>query len=328
MIAAPTPDDESARLATLRVLQVLDTDPDERFDRITRMARRLFKVPIALISLVDADRQWFKSAQGLDVRETPRDVSFCGHAILSEDILLIPDSHRDPRFADNPLVTGPPHVRFYAGCPVRAPSGHRLGTLCLIDHAPRGFDVDDQATLHDLAYMVEQQFAGLYVAMVDELTGLANRRGFESQAGHVLALCQRNQWPATLLYFDLDGFKHVNDHYGHAEGDWALKSFADLLRFCLRASDVIARPGGDEFVVLLSGTAVAQRDHALERLAVQMTALNLRAQRGYEVGFSVGSAAMTADEPLELEELMQRADAEMYRNKQARKRAVAGQETA
>jgi GGDEF domain-containing protein len=253
MIAPPLPSNEDARVATLRVLQILDTDPDERFDRITRMARRIFQVPIALVSLVDADRLWFKSSQGLDLREAPRDTSFCGHAILAEDILLIPDALLDPRFADNPIVTGPPHVRFYAGCPVRSPSGHRLGTLCLIDPMPRGFDADDQATLRDMVHMVEQQFASLYAAMVDELTGLANRRGFESQAGHVLALCQRNDWPATLLFFDLDRFKQVNEHYGHAEGDWALKAFADLLRFCLRASDVVARTGGDEFVALLSG---------------------------------------------------------------------------
>lgn len=322
MIRPPLPPDETARLSTLRVLNVLDTEPEERFDRITRMAKRLFQVPIALISLVDADRQWFKSAQGLDVLETPRDLSFCGHAILSDDILLVPDAHLDPRFAGNPVVVGPPHVRFYAGCPVRAPSGHRLGTLCVIDHQPRGLDSDDLATLRDLAYMVEQQFAALYMAMVDELTGLANRRGFESQAGHVLALCQRSQWPATLLYFDLDRFKQVNDHFGHAEGDWALKGFADLLRFCFRASDVVARLGGDEFVVLLSGTATTQKDVALDRLRTQLTALNLRAQRGYELDFSAGAASMAPGVPLEMEELLQKADAAMYEAKQARKQAA------
>ena len=320
MSAAPLPEDENARLSTLRVLQVLDTAPEERFDRLTRMARRLFQVPIALVSLVDADRQWFKSAQGLDLHETPRDLSFCGHAILSDDILLIPDAHADPRFADNPLVTGPPHVRFYAGCPVRAPSGHRLGTLCLIDHVARGFDSDDQATLRDLAFMVEQQFAAMYMAMIDELTGLANRRGFESQAGHVLALCRRKQWPATMLYFDLDHFKHVNDRYGHAEGDWALKSFADILRLCLRSSDVVARTGGDEFVALLSGTVTEQMAPALARVRTQVGALNLRAQRGYELAFSVGHAAMSGDEPLALDALMQQADAAMYANKQSRRR--------
>lgn len=322
MIAPPIPADEDARRATLRVLQILDTEPDERFDRITRMAKRIFQVPIALVSLVDADRQWFKSAQGLDIRETPRDLSFCGHAILSDDILLVPDSHRDPRFADNPLVTGPPQVRFYAGCPVRSPSGHRLGTLCLIDRQPRGFDADDQATLRDLAYLVEQQFASMYAAMVDELTGLANRRGFESQAGQVLSLCQRNRWPATVLFFDLDGFKGVNDRYGHAEGDWALKAFADLLRFCLRASDVVARTGGDEFVALLSGTATGEKDRALERLRSQLNALNLRAQRGYALDFSVGSAAMSAEEPLALDSLMAQADAAMYEQKQRRSGAM------
>ncbi|WAC74332.1 sensor domain-containing diguanylate cyclase [Roseateles sp. SL47] len=322
MIAPPLPTNEDARVATLRVLQILDTDPDERFDRITRMARRIFQVPIALVSLVDADRLWFKSSQGLDLREAPRDTSFCGHAILADDILLIPDALLDPRFADNPIVTGPPHVRFYAGCPVRSPSGHRLGTLCLIDPMPRGFDADDQATLRDMAHMVEQQFASLYAAMVDELTGLANRRGFESQAGHVLALCQRNDWPATLLFFDLDRFKQVNEHYGHAEGDWALKAFADLLRFCLRASDVVARTGGDEFVALLSGTAIAEKDRALERLDTQLKALTLRAQRGYALEFSVGSAAMGAGQPLELEELLAQADAAMDEHKQLRRRAA------
>lgn len=322
MIAPPLPADEDARRATLRVLQILDTEPDERFDRITRMAKRIFQVPIALVSLVDADRQWFKSAQGLDIRETPRDLSFCGHAILSDDILLVPDSHRDPRFADNPLVTGPPQVRFYAGCPVRSPSGHRLGTLCVMDRQPRGFDPDDQATLRDLAYLVEQQFAAMYAAMVDELTGLANRRGFESQAGQVLSLCQRNRWPATVLFFDLDGFKEVNDRYGHAEGDWALKAFADLLRFCLRASDVVARTGGDEFVALLSGTATEEKDRALERLRSQLNALNLRAQRGYALDFSVGSAAMSAEEPLALDTLMAQADAAMYEQKQRRSGAI------
>jgi diguanylate cyclase (GGDEF)-like protein len=322
MIAPPLPSNEDARVATLRVLQILDTDPDERFDRITRMARRIFQVPIALVSLVDADRLWFKSSQGLDLREAPRDTSFCGHAILAEDILLIPDALLDPRFADNPIVTGPPHVRFYAGCPVRSPSGHRLGTLCLIDPMPRGFDADDQATLRDMVHMVEQQFASLYAAMVDELTGLANRRGFESQAGHVLALCQRNDWPATLLFFDLDRFKQVNEHYGHAEGDWALKAFADLLRFCLRASDVVARTGGDEFVALLSGTAIAEKDRALERLDTQLKALTLRAQRGYALEFSVGSAAMEAGQPLELEELLAQADAAMDEHKQLRRRAA------
>ena len=322
MIVAPRPADEKARLATLQVLGLLDSPPDERFDRITRMARRIFRVPVALISLIDAERQWFKSAQGLALSEMPRDTSLCGHAILSDDILLVPDAQLDERFADNPIVIGPPHLRFYAGCPVRAPSGHRLGTLCVIDLVPREFDTDDLATLRDLAHLVEQQFAAIHSTMVDELTGLANRRGFEAQAGQVLSLCQRHDWPATLLYFDLDRFKQVNDRFGHAEGDWALKSFAELLRHSLRSSDVVARLGGDEFVALLSGTATAQQDTALQRLRQQLAQLNTSAQRGHTLAFSVGSAALLPDEDEGPASLVARADAAMYVEKQSKARAA------
>ena len=127
------PPDEAFRLRTLTSLSILDTPAEERFDRLTRLAQRLFNVPIALVSLIDSNRQWFKSCQGLDVRETPRDVSFCAHAILGNDLLVVPDAAADARFADNPLVTGEPFIRFYAGCPLKAPNGSLLGTLCVID---------------------------------------------------------------------------------------------------------------------------------------------------------------------------------------------------
>ena len=139
------PSDETQRLRALRSLQILDTLEEERFDRITRLARRMFDVPIALVSLVDEDRQWFKSRQGLDACESGRDVSFCGHAILHERALVVPDSLEDARFMDNPLVAGPPHIRFYAGHPVHAPDGSRVGTLCIIDHVPRDLSAEDTA---------------------------------------------------------------------------------------------------------------------------------------------------------------------------------------
>src|ERR1700752_1549332 len=116
MLTPALPADENTRLDTLRALNILDTSPEERFDRLTRLAKRLFGVPIALVNLVDADRQWFKSCVGLSATETPRDISFCGHAILGDDILLVPDAGVDERFHDNPLVTGDPNIRFYAGC--------------------------------------------------------------------------------------------------------------------------------------------------------------------------------------------------------------------
>ena len=157
MQAPKNPDNEAHRIATLRELRILDTPPEERFDRITSAAQRLFDVPIALVSLVDENRQWFKSCYGLSAAETPRDISFCGHAILGADVLVIEDALQDPRFADNPLVTGDPNIRFYAGCPLRANSGDALGTLCIIDRKPHLFDQRHRRTLRDLGCWAEQE---------------------------------------------------------------------------------------------------------------------------------------------------------------------------
>lgn len=156
MQVAAIPDNESTRLAALYELLILDTPPEERFDRIAAFAAAEFEVPIAVITLVDAQRQWFKAKVGTEVCETGRDVSFCSHAILQDHIMVVPDAHDDVRFADNPLVTGAPHIRFYAGAPLTLPSGLRLGTLCLIDRRPRTLDALDLGilgTLRDLAVM-------------------------------------------------------------------------------------------------------------------------------------------------------------------------------
>ncbi len=151
------PPDEQERLAALQELRLLDTPAEERFDRITRTARDLFHVPIALISLVDAKRQWFKSRTGLDVTETPRSISFCGHAILGDDALVVENALEDSRFSDNPLVTSPPEIRFYAGIPLRSRTGRKLGTLCLLDRMPRSFGAEEVARLRDLAAWAERE---------------------------------------------------------------------------------------------------------------------------------------------------------------------------
>jgi diguanylate cyclase (GGDEF)-like protein/PAS domain S-box-containing protein len=157
VLAPAVPIDEEKRLATLRGLNVLDTPPEERFDRLTRLAQRIFDVPIAVITLVDSNRQWFKSCQGLDATETPRSISFCGHAILGDEVFVIPDAALDPRFADNPLVAGAPHIRFYAGQPLKASNGSRLGTLCILDIKPRQPSQADLDVLRDLAALVESE---------------------------------------------------------------------------------------------------------------------------------------------------------------------------
>ncbi len=161
MEAPHRPTDESQRLKSLHDLLILDSPPEERFDMLTAYAALYFKVPIALVSLVDENRQWFKSRCGLGASETSRDISFCGHAILSDDILMIRDTLADSRFADNPLVTSDPFIRFYAGAPLILDDGQRVGTFCLIDRHPRRLDAEEQDHLRQLAAVVAQELQGI-----------------------------------------------------------------------------------------------------------------------------------------------------------------------
>ncbi|MEM7184006.1 MAG: GAF domain-containing protein [Spirochaetota bacterium] len=157
MIAAPIPNNDIERLASLHALQLLDTIEEERFDRITRLASQLLGVNIALVSLVDENRQWFKSKCGLDAPETPRDISFCGHAIMKDEIFYIPNSLEDERFHDNPLVTGPPHVIFYAGKPLKTKSGHNIGTLCMIHDKPKRLSPEEFQLIEDIGKIAENE---------------------------------------------------------------------------------------------------------------------------------------------------------------------------
>lgn len=156
--AAPAPHpDETGRIALLHSLQLLDSPPEPVFDRVTRLAGRLLGVPVALFSLVDRDRQWFKSRAGTDLAETPRDVSFCGHAILQQEPLVVTDALLDPRFAGNPLVQGDMKIRFYAGVPIRSQDGHPIGTLCALDTRPRTLAQEDLSAFRDLAAIVADE---------------------------------------------------------------------------------------------------------------------------------------------------------------------------
>jgi len=314
------PDDEPSRLTTLHALNVLDTPAEERFDRLTRMANRLFDVPIALVSLVDENRQWFKSCVGLDASETSRSVSFCGHAILGNHIFLIEDATQDPRFADNPLVVGEPHIRFYACCPLRAVNGHKLGTLCIIDRKPRTLNEEDRELLEDLASMVERELAAMELATVDELTNIANRRGFMTIAQSSLHLCQREDIPAALVFFDLDDFKPINDQFGHPEGDLALANFADQMAQTFRDSDMIGRLGGDEFVVLLTNSSLEEAEDVVTRFASALDDYNTGADNGYDIRFSHGIVTFDPQRHKSVEDLLAEGDALMYRIKQAKKK--------
>jgi len=154
----PVPANEAERLRTLRSYRILDTKPEERFDELTRLAALICGVPISLISLIDTDRQWFKSRFGLDVEETPRAQAFCTHAIMQPEMFVVPDATKDERFANNPLVIGDLHIRFYAGAPLAARDGHVLGTLCVIDHEPHTLTEAQKEALRLVGQLVIANF--------------------------------------------------------------------------------------------------------------------------------------------------------------------------
>ena len=315
MHAPAIPPDDVARLDALRRLELLDTGSEERFDRITRLANGLFGTPIALVSLVDEHRQWFKSCIGLDVLETPRDISFCGHAVLGDDAFIIEDTLEDPRFADNPLVTHEPSIRFYAGYPLALGTGHKVGTLCIIDHCPRTFSESDQLLLRDLAEMAARELIALHLATSDDLTQLSNRRGFEVRAQQALDICRRMEKAAALLFIDLDNFKEINDRYGHSEGDAALRRFATLLRLAFRDSDVLGRLGGDEFAALIINVDQVGVEEVLARLRGALDDFNTHEGRGYRIEFSVGTISADLSRHCSISTLLREADLQMYEHK-------------
>ena len=310
--------DEQARLETLRSLNILDTLPEERFERLTRMAKRMFGVPIALVSLVDENRQWFKSCIGFGASETSRDISFCGHAILGNGVFIIPDTLEDRRFADNPMVLNDPNIRFYAGCPL-AVNGYKLGTLCIIDQIPRNFGKEDIEALKDLASMVERELAAVQLATLDELTNISNRRGFMVLAQYSLNFCVRQKIPAALIFLDLDKFKPINDKFGHAEGDAALIAFTRQMKSTFRDSDLFGRLGGDEFVALLTSTSKQQARYVIEKFSNSLKKYNQEANRGYDISFSYGIAEFNPEKFCAIEELLAVGDSLMREIKNAKR---------
>ncbi|ABR91703.1 diguanylate cyclase [Janthinobacterium sp. Marseille] len=308
-------EDTSIRLDALRALSLFNANPDERFDRLTRLAKRVFNVPIAKVTLVGPEMVYTVSCAGEQQAPIQRDLSFCSHAIHSDEIMIIPDTLDDGRFADNPFVVEDPRIRFYAGCPLVVMNGCRLGTLCLVDKVPRKMTQEDIILLKDLAATVEHELTAMHMAIVDALTGLVNRRGFEALAESRLNVCKNIQGQASLLFFDLNGFKAINDTFGHAEGDLALRNFANALKLAFRSTDIVARLGGDEFAVLLLDSSPSDTGVAVERLRGIVTAQNDREKRGYELRFSVGHVDYDGLEDVNVNRMLLDGDTKMYFDK-------------
>ncbi len=310
---------EMDRLAALRSYEVLDTSSEEVFDDLVLLAARLTDSPIALISLVDAGRQWFKARHGLAVAETPRDIAFCAHIILDPSHpLVVEDATMDPRFKANSNVTGDANVRAYLGIPLVNPEGYALGSLCVADHVPRSYDSKTIDALQTLARAVtvnlELRRALLRtreMALTDSLTGLPNRRAV---MGKLIETMTRGD-PVSVITVDLDHFKEVNDGEGHAAGDALLQVAAGKLVEAVRPGDMVGRIGGDEFVVLLldvSDRCVASE--VAQRISTTLPRLVPYGTRLLRLGATLGVAVVPgdADEP---EIVMRIADEALLRAK-------------
>lgn len=255
------PADEEERLDELYRLKVLDTAAEMRFDRYTSLVADIFDFPVVLVSLVDRERQWFKSSFGWSVRECPRDISFCGHTINQDGVMVVPDAKKDKRFAGNPLVTGDPHIRFYAGAPVHCPNGRPIGSLCLIDHKPREFDDQQCKQLRQFADLIENEIrhnADLellrasveFSAFYDPLTKLPNSRLLIDRLTKLLELSEADQRQVAVLLFNVTGLRLINQSLSTEAGDQLLKQLAERLQRCCPAGGTVARLQADEFVLV------------------------------------------------------------------------------
>ena len=314
----PVRDDEIARVQSLHALGVLDTSVSGVMDAFTRVAADVYDAPMAAVSLVDTHRQWFKAMLGLDIREVPRTHSFCAHAIMTPARpFVVEDAARDPRFTRNPLVTGAPYLRFYAGASVEDGDGLPLGTLCVMDRRPRTPDARLLRQLQDLAAGVSAalQLEGAMrrlrrMATHDPLTGLLNRQGLWA------GIETLGDGTYTLLLIDLDHLKRVNDAHGHDAGDAALRELGGRLREMAGADALVARWGGDEFVIVRPGAMEASAARALaDEVGTRIRRPLVWRDAVLTVTGSIGLAEGAAGEGLAA--LIERADQALYAAKRA-----------
>lgn len=333
MLVPPIPADEKERLKTLYELNILDTPLEESFERITRLTKELFKVPMVAITLIDEKRYWLKSAQGLSGREGAREESFCAHAMLQKEGLNIPNALNDQRFADNPFVIGEPHIRFYAGYPIEAVNGKKLGTVCIVDNCPRQFSDKELASLKDIARLIEEEIKkrSLSIAqkkllaefdqakrnsLLDDLTGLWNRAGIDLILNYQINAGLEQGKVFGIGIMDVDHFKLFNDEYGHNVGDKVLQEIGTQLIKNCREEDAIGRWGGEEFIFVCNTSSREFLMTVAERFRTAIAKLEIEsAEKKLKVTATFGLAEFIPEMKLTKEQLINEADRALYRGK-------------
>ncbi|GGK44070.1 hypothetical protein GCM10008955_42310 [Deinococcus malanensis] len=319
-----TPAHEDARLAELHRFGILDTLPESQFDRIVALAARYLDMPVAAVTFVDKDRQWFKARIGMDATETPKSESICAIAIQQDHVMVIPDARKDPRVNGMNCVSVDQIVGFYAGAPLRTSDGYQLGTVCVMDSVPRSFTAEEEGVLEDFAALVMDELR-LHdtvrqlgdLALLDSLTSLPNRANFRQRLTQAMRRATLNNSKVVLGLMDLDRFKLINDTLGHAAGDELLRLTAHRLSECLASSDTVARMGGDEFALIFTDVAeAASTERILTRIRQAFSAPFLLEDQEIYVHWSLG-LTIFPDDADQSEALLTQADTAMYRAKRA-----------
>jgi diguanylate cyclase (GGDEF)-like protein len=332
-VADPDAGPEARRLQAVRDYGILDTPPELAYDEIVKIASYICDTPTALVCFMDSERNWFKANIGFDATEAPRELTFCNYVLQKPDeVMVIPNAVRDPRFKENPFVTQESGIRFYAGAPLVAPNGEALGTVCVIDSKPRRMKPVQVEALAALSRQVvaqlelrrtnlslesaNSQLAAL--SLMDALTCIPNRRAFNERIDEEAARARRTGEPLSLLLVDIDVFKSYNDEFGHQAGDQALYMVAQVLNAGARPYDHVARYGGEEFAVILPMTNLAAAHGIAERLRMAVAVAEIPHRR---LTLSIGVAGMTAQ--FDAKELIRVADRALYEAKARGRNRVA-----